>query len=308
MPGQWYGLKSGEWRSPGRISIDAQDPPVDNDYGEIGARPAVLTPPSGSDTGPRSATMQTLTGAQAMTTIKAATPELDGKKYLRRTLITSTLDLSTTGADALVFEDCVLDAGQSTWYGVLSNVAPTGPWVEFRHCELTGGSAATLRGGYMRILRCDVHHGGDLVKPYYGMEIWASWLHDNYRDVDAHCDTIQIVAGCDGLLIHYNTLSGFVSADSPNEPSGYCSGVLQTGPVSATVGPVAWTGNWISGGRYAIRGSSAQGNGYSVTQIFRDNRFTPGSFQYGPSAFIAPGSEDFDASNVWDDTGLPVEV
>ncbi len=306
MTGQWYGLTGGQWRSPDRVPI-AQII-TEDDYGEAGARPLVAERPGAATTGPRYSTNQVMTGPQAMVAIKASMPEADGKKYLRRTLITGTLDLSSTGADALVFEDCVLDAGQDTYYGVLSNVAPTGPWIEFRQCELTGGSAATLRGGYMRILRCDVHHGGDLVKPYYGMERWASWLHDNYRAAGAHCDTVQIVAGCDGLTIHYNTLTGFVSLDSEDDPGGYCSGVLQTGPVSATVGPVAWTGNWISGGRYAIRGSSAQGGGNSITQVFRDNRFTPNSFQYGPTAFMAEGSEDFDESNVWDDTGLPVLV
>lgn len=279
--------------------------PSGDGLGTPGARPPVTAPPGPGSTGPRQPPTATYTGAQALAAALAAPIEADGCRYLRRARITSTLNLASVGAARVVFEDCLIDAGQSAWYTIQSNtVLPN--WVEFRWCDIAGGAAATVRGGSVRLLRCTIHHGGDLIKPYAGMEIWACWLHDNYKAEGAHCDTMQIVAGCNGLLIHYNTLSGFVSADSAVDPGDWCSGVLQTGPVSAAVGPVVWRGNWISGGRYAIRGSSAQGNGYPVSQLFRDNRFARGTFQYGPTAFIAAGSEDFDTSNVWDDTGQPV--
>lgn len=271
--------------------------------GAVGFRPTVTEPPDSFTTGPRIGTTETMTGAQAIAAILAS-PLEDGKRYLRRVHINTTLNLSTIGSESVVFEDCVIDAGYSAYYTILSNtVLPN--WPEFHWCDIRGGSAATLRGGSMRILRCNVHHGGDLVKPYSGMEIWASWLHDNYRDVGAHCDTFQIVAGCNGLLVHYNNLYGFVSMDSPDGAGDWVSGVLQTGPVSSPVGPVTWRGNWITGGRYGIRGSSEQGGGQPISQIFRDNRFTRDSFQYGPLAFMSE-SEDFDSSNVWDDNDSPV--
>lgn len=290
-------------------------PPVDEDMGTPGNRPTVMARPSTSDTGPRAATTQTLTGAQAMSAILAAPVEADGKRYLRRAHITTNLNLASTGTNALVFEDCVLDPGQGTIYALSAfyqagSVEPT-TWPEFRWCEIRGGSSATMRGGWIRLLRCDMHYGTDILKPFQPLEVWACHLHDAYRGEGAHCDLVQIVSGCSGALFHYNSFLGYTSPDSPSDPSSWVSGNLQVGTITGPIGmpdPVRFTGNWLEGARYGLRGSggaSDNPNDYDVQLVFRDNRFIRGSHQFAPTGNMGP-DDDFDASNVWDDDGTPV--
>jgi hypothetical protein len=290
-------------------------PPPSGDLGTVDSRPAVTVRPSLATTGPRQEPTQVMTGAQAMTAILAAPIEADGRRYLRRTRITGNLNLASTGSAALVFEDCVVDGGRTAIYTVSAfyQAGSTQPatWPEFRHCELRGGSSATLRGGWVRLLRCNLHWGTDILKPFHPMEVWACHLHDCYRGEGAHCDLIQIVSGVSGGLFHYNSFYGFTSADSPSDPSSWVSGNLQIGTITGPIGipdPVRFIGNWVEGARYGLRGSggaSDNPDGHPVQTVFRGNRFIRGSHQFAPTGNLGP-DDDFDISNVWDDDGTPV--
>lgn len=275
--------------------------PVDPDVGAPGNRPAVTVKPSALDTGPQMATTATMTGAQALSAVLAATPDADGWRTLSRVLVTGGLTLNQVGHSKLRFDHCVFDGGT---YGINSffNVGGVQPttWNEFRWCEIRQGGSAGFVGGYARLLRCDLHRFGDTLKPFAGMEVWASWCHDLWQTAESHNDCIQIVSGAANSLIHYNNLASFPAPDSP--APGTTSGVLQTGSVTADIGPVVFRGNWIDGAAYAIQPIPSLG-GYTVDYTFRDNRFGRNSL-YGPHASL--GQADFDSSNVWDDTGLPL--
>lgn len=281
--------------------------------GSVGSRPAITSRPTSADTGPRGIILRTLTGAQAMAEVKAATADPSGRKYLRRVRISDNLNLATTGTDHLVFEDCVIEPGQSSIYAVSAfyQAGSTEPanWPEFRYCEINGGSSASLRGGWVRLLRCDMHHGTDILKPFQNMEAWGSYLHDTYRGVGAHCDSIQIVSGCSGAEFHYNNLVGYSAPDSPESPGGPISGTLQVGTITAPIGipsAVQMTGNWVEGARMrGTGGPSDNPNNHDTQIVYRNNRFIRGTFDSGPTGNIGP-DDDFDSSNVWDDTNEPV--
>lgn len=303
----------------GRVSggdVPPPEPTPTSDWGEPGNRPAITVRPDSTTTGARFSTETSMTGQQAMTAVLAAPVEEDGKRYLRRANITSALNLNSTGNNAIVFEDCVLDIRDNNSIYAISAFYQAGTpepetWPEFRHCTIRGGTSATLRGGWVRLLKCDMSHGTDILKPFQALEVWGSYLHDCYRNVNAHCDIIQIVSGASGALFDSNNMVGYTSSDSPEEPNSWTSGVLQTGTVSGDIGnpdPVVFVRNWIEGGRFGFRlGEGGNDGNHVVSYTFEENRFIRDSFQYGPvgnvdslNPLAVVGS-----SNVWDDDSLP---
>lgn len=300
--GQWYVLAGGQWRGYGRADIGV--PPLD-DYGAVGSRPVVAAPPSGPTTGPQASSLQTMTGPQALAAVLAATPDATGFRTLSRVEVTSTIIFNNNTHSGLRFDNCLFRLDTPASYSVSSHFSTgTTPavWNEFRNCEFAGiATSALIVGGYLRLLRCNLHHGNDLIKPFSGMEVWASWLHDIYMPVGGHCDCVQIVSGAANSTLHYNTFDAFIAPESPSG-GGWPNAVLQTGSVTADIGPVMWRGNWMDGGAYTIQ---PIGGSYNVGYTFRDNRFGRG-YQYGAVASITASGVDFDSSNVWNDTGLPV--
>lgn len=289
------------------FTVTAPPPPPpsgDGTLGQPGARPALTVRPGPTSTGPRSAPLQTHTGAQALAAVLAAPVEADGRRYLRRARVTSGITLNAAGHHSIVFEDCLIDGSSNYMVSAFnSGETPAGPLPEFRWCEIRGGTSATIYGGHARFLRCNLHRGTDIVKASRADgEFYGCWMHDTWHGVDAHCDVVQIVSRAVNTVFHYNRMDGFNAPESPTAGGQPCSGVLQTGTVTGDIGPVDWLNNWFGGGGYTIR--SASPAGYTVAYRFRRNRFGRG-FRYGP--LYGMGGADFDTSNVWDDTGLPVE-
>lgn len=287
------------------FTVTAPPPPSgDGTLGQPGARPALTVRPGPTSTGPRSAPLQTHTGAQALAAALAAPVEADGRRYLRRARVTSGIVLNAAGHHSIVFEDCLIDGSSNYMVSAFnSGETPAGPLPEFRWCEIRGGTSATVYGGHVRFLRCNLHRGTDIVKASRrDGEYWACWMHDTWHGDGAHCDVVQIVSRAVNTVFHYNRMDGFNAPESPTAGGNPSSGVLQTGTVTGDIGPVDWLNNWFDGGGYTIR--SASPAGYTVAYRFRRNRFGRG-FRYGP--LYGMGGADFDTSNVWDDTGLPVE-
>ena len=152
-----------------------------------------------ADTGPRVSAVQSLSGSAAMAAVRSAPVEADGKKYLRRTNITGTTSMSDNGDTGIVFEDCTFTGGSTYVVNAFqAGIEPTnGPdfYPEFRYCEISGGSSATIIGGYSRFLRCNIHFGIDLVKAFEEGEFYGCYLHGNNHPSGAHCDTFQITTG-----------------------------------------------------------------------------------------------------------------
>jgi hypothetical protein len=249
-----------------------------------------------------------MTGPQALAAALSAPVEPDGRRYLRRVTITSGIVFNSPSHSDIVFEDCVIHSGGSyTVYAFYDGTnLPSGNWPEFRYCEISGGSGSTFIGCSTRFLRCNMHRGEDIIKAREtGGEVYACYLHSTYHESDSHCDIVQITSLAIGFVFHWNTMLAYNSSDSPSGPGGYANGVLQTGSVTRPIGPVYWRDNWFDGGGYTIRvGAAADRNGNTVTYIFRRNRFGRDS-RWG-ALYGDVASTDFDDSNVWDDTGLPV--
>lgn len=304
--GQWTPLRAD--LSP--VPFTQTEPPSENPggIGTVGDRPPLTVRPTAVDTGPREATTQSMSGSEAIAAALAAPVEADGKRYLRRAAITS-MNLSGNEHTGIVFEDCVISSGSTYVINAFqAGVEPTnGPseWPEFRFCEISGGSSATIVGGYSRFIRCNIHYGVDLIKAFEEGEFYANYLHGNNHPSGAHCDTFQITTGAANLLIHWNNCLNFNAANSETAQGQPGNGVLQTGTVTNDIGPVTWEHNWFDGGGYTIRtGDTTNRQGNSVTYTFRHNRFGRG-FRYGP-LFGTMLGVDFDATNVWDDTNEPV--
>jgi len=281
--------------------------PYDADLGVIGDRPAVAVKPSEVDTGARQSTTRSMTGGQALDAALAAPVEADGKRYLRRVRITTGMKFNKVTHSGIVFEDCVIDTGESL-YGInaflFTGIEPP-VWPEFRYCEITGGRSATIAGGYIRLLRCNVHRGTDTIKIFTGMEIYASYAHDTWYTPGAHCDLVQIEQGAANTLIHWSNFEAWNAMDSPAGGGGTSNAVLQTGSVNGDIGPVDWFDNWFDGGHYTIRGTTPD-DPFACIYTFRRNKHGRG-YQYGPlRAMTGRPDIDYDTSNVWADTGLPV--
>lgn len=294
-------------------NIDRLGVPVGDWFGVAGVRPLITEAPSAETTGAQLPMLQTMTGPEAMLAIKAATPDSNGVKRLKQTRITTSLNLNTTGADHLVFENCEIVVDSIYAIQAFYQAGQTEPthWPRFEYCTISGGTSSSLRGGWVRLLRCDISRGTDLLKPFQAMEVWGCYLHDLYRSPGGHCDIVQIVSGCDDLLVHYNYMYGFTAADSPEGPSSWISGCLQIGTITGPIGstePARFTGNWVNGGTIGMRGSggpSDNPNNHDVTVIWRDNLFYDGSFQFGAVGNMGV-QDDFDSSNRWLIAGTPV--
>ena len=282
----------------------------DADLGVPGDRPALTDPPDATTTGPRQPWTQTMTGPAALATALAAPVEADGRRYLRRTRITSGITLDDPSHSGIVFEDCVIThAGSSTVTAFYDGTGlPSGELPEFRFCDISGGTAATFAGCSTRFLRCNLHHGEDIVKAREtGGEFYACYLHSTMHQADSHCDIFQIISAATGLLVHWCNAAAFNSADSPTGAGGWNNGVLQTGAATSAIGPVTWADNWFDGGGYTIRlGEAADLNGNTRQYTFRRNKFGR-NYRWGAVyGSVADAGVDFDSSNVWADTGLPV--
>lgn len=198
--------------------ISAPPPVGSGDLGTVGNRPSLLAPPDATNTGPRQSSTQTLTGTQALAAVLAAPVEADGRRYLRRANITSTITFDSVEHTNIVFEDCTINhIGSYTVYGFYTGtVFPSGAMPEFRYCEITGGTASTIVGCSMRFLRCNIHRGEDIIKAREtGGEVYACYLHSTYHEADSHSDIVQITSNAIDYLFHWNNMVALNSSDSP---------------------------------------------------------------------------------------------
>lgn len=292
----------------GYPSIPVATVPGDPGLGTVGNRPVLTTKPSAANTGPRQAPTRTLSGSAALAEVLSAPVEADGKRYLRRASI-SGLTLDQAQHANIVFQDCVIEGGTYVLNAFTNGASPGGALPEFQYVEFIGGSSATVYGGQVRLLRCNAHSGTDIIKAAQpNFEIYGSYLHDTWHNgIDSHCDIVQIRSGAANSLFHWNTMDAFNDPDSPGGAGGMVpnNSVLQTGTVTGDIGPVDWVHNWFNGGGYTIRGRKPEDAAYAADYLFRNNRFGRDS-RFGPLQNNGYAGFDFDTSNVWDDTGLPV--
>jgi hypothetical protein len=270
---------------------------------------SVITKPNANTVGRRLPITRTLTRDQALA-------ELRVTRYLSRVRVTGGLRFSGSDGLGCLIEDCDIEpSGLWTLQGY-QNLSPfVGTKAErpiIRYCNINGGTlGAALYGSDMVIDHCDIFGAEDSAKLHGRIDLLYSWLHDCHRNTGAHNDGIQIRVGWD-MLIKGTRIDAYVGTGTGL--GDWASGGLQTGPAVGNI-QVRWEDNWLAGGRYTMRGYSERDAAYSIDYVWRRNIF----MQYGtivalgrtnmPPNQYGPVSEtlgDFDDSNVWEHTGLPV--
>lgn len=290
------------------------EPPAPTGYGTVGNRPRVLSKPDARTTGPRTPTTRTMTGPDALRAALAAPVEADGFRVLRNVRVTSMIQMNQPSHHSIAFEDCRIEAGTTSTGGenlaairawhALRDVAPAGPLPEFRNCEIVDGHNASVLGGHIRLLRCNIHGGYDGVQIHRGLELWASYVHDLYYAPGDHSDAIQILGGT-GSLVHGTHVLGFSGDTSPTPHGQLVNRCVQIGAGMMSSASAEFVGNWFDGGNYTIDSTDPMPSQFPVTLTWRGNLFGRRN-KWGPIYRTPSARASFDRSNVWEDTGVPV--
>lgn len=311
-----------EWLHPGRVPIPHLlgsgdplpplpiDPPI-GEYGTPGSRPSLPTRPSAANTGNQTTPMISMSGTEALAAVLAEPYGEDGFRTLREVNILGGLSLNKEEHHSIRFVDCNIEGTGSYTiksFHAVGGVAPAGYYPEFVRCTISGGTSATIIGGQSRFIRSRIEKGPDLFKVFGPLEVYACLVRWTWHSPGAHADVFQLTNGGANSTIQWSSLEGF---NHPNSPSGNggspCNAVLQTGTQTGDVGPVEWVNNWMDGGHYTLRGRKPEDSLYSADYLFRGNRLGRNT-TYGPLQNSGYPGFDFDSSNVWDDTNLPVTI
>lgn len=231
-------------------------------------------------------------------------------------LIDGTLRLSGTDGCGWLIEDSVIHArvyGIQAYSSLDPFDCPSGERPVFDHVQVIGraahageGDTSALFYGRDAILRhVDFFGGVDGLKISSRVEVFASYVHDLHHPEDAHVDAIQIRSGADSLL-HWNHFDARVGYGTNVGENG--SGGLQTGSLTGAIERIEFRDNWWNGGHYTVRMGGGDG---PIDYLFRNNKHGR-DFTYGPvtgcdDCPYSGGGVRYDDSNVWEDTGEPVQ-
>lgn len=168
-------------------------------------------------------------------------------------------------------------------------------------------SAAVCCSDYT-LRRVNIHRVNEGPRVGGDVTIEDSYIHhlrrctedDFYPDYDdgCHIDALQSTGGSD-IVIRGNNLQAY----NP-DTDDFMNAAFQFGEEQNDLRDVLFEGNLLNGGSYTVNGGGGGSRGGEVT--FRDNRFGPDS-RYGAATLLGK-RVSFDDSNVWDDTGEPVDV
>lgn len=284
-------------------------------YGSVGNRPPVTVRPNADTTGPRTPTKARMTGPEALRAVLATAPEFDGFRVLRNVHVTSMIQMNSSAHHSIAFEDCIIDAGTTTtggenlaairgWHALRDPAPATERWPEFRNCEIRDGHNAGVLGGYVRLLRCDIHGGYDGIQQHRPLEAYACYVHDLYYAPNDHSDAIQILGGV-GARYEGCNVAGFSGDTSPLPHGQLVNRCVQIGAGMMSSASAEFHGNWFDGGNYTIDSSDPMSGTYPVTLTWRGNRLGRRN-KWGPIYRVPSARSSFDRSNVWDDNGQPV--
>jgi hypothetical protein len=288
----------GAWVAVG--SVESPDDPGTPPAGGPVPKPTVAT------TGPRT----TVTGSTLSSTAAKNLAAANGGIVQGRSI--ANLVLNSPADAAIKFIDCDITGywfGVEAWNGF--GTPPTDPAARttFEHCiihDCPGNSG--IAGRNVTVRWSEFTRNGDDLKPASNVEVYASLLHDLWAaGADPHGDNIQCFGGND-ILFHWNTIDGRNSPDAPTQPGGVASSALQMS-WGGDATNVRFLDNWVNGGAYTLRGADSWGGRVAQLQ-FRRNKH---GRNYGFGPITGMGSyngglavSDYDSSNVWEDTGLPV--
>lgn len=248
--------------------------------------------PDSTNTGVPDGTTLTESGSLTVTT---AGTVLDGLHVTGRVFIK---------ANNVTMRRCKVD-GTSATYGVQVFPGFTGFLIE--DSEVSSPTKVTNIGIYFQgggtIRCCDIHTLMDGVRfEADGVCIELSFIHDLYFAAGAHQDCLQIRKG-NRITIRHNHFDATNATLGPNGEKQYFNSCIQNGSLLGTdlISDSVIEDNLFNAGGFTIHAGGQATDG----ERYRRNRFGR-DYQYGIVANLNATYSDWDASNVFDDTGLPV--
>lgn len=199
---------------------------------------------------------------------------------IRRSIITQNADSKSypirvySGFSGLVVEDTTIIGSGAASVGICCN-------------------SFTLR-------RVDLSNTIDGVRADGRVTIEQSYIHHLARLPGSHNDTIQTLKGSD-IVIRDNTLSPYNTMTEDSMNAAY---IISAGVSGGPVDRVTFTGNYLNGGNYTVY--MGAGGDHPVTNVTVAGNTWGRDFRYGPVTALTSDADWDRATNVWEDTGLPV--
>jgi len=204
----------------------------------------------------------------------------------------------TIAADDVTVRNTLVQGG-GAGYPINVQSGTTGALIEHVEVDnLNSTGIGILMNGSGTIRAADIHSAEDGIRIQSDdVTIEDSYIHDLHRQPGGHHDTIQIRSG-DDVTIRGNNLQPYVaSTDDPMNAAIQIGSLLGADQISNFV----VVGNLMNGGNYTIQGG---GRGEVDSARYSDNLFGR-DFRYGPVSGLQ--NSTWEPSNVWADTGEPVE-
>lgn len=197
-----------------------------------------------------------------------------------------------------------LDGGDEGDYAIY--VEPGSDNLLVTDVEIVGAAldtAAVCCSDYT-LRRVNIHDIAEGPRVGSRVSIEDSYIHhlrrcrDRSFDEGCHVDVLQSTGG-EEIVIRGNSLQAYnPDTDDP------MNAAYQFGEEEKELRGVRFEDNLVNGGSYTINGGGGGTRDGEV--IFRGNRFQRDS-RYGPVHLLGP-NVDIDTSNVWDDSGEPIDT
>ncbi len=204
----------------------------------------------------------------------------------------------TISADNVTIRNSLIRSDTSS-YPINVTTGSTGSLIEDVEVDNMGGTGigVLFSGGSGTVRRANIHSAEDGIRiESDNVTVESSYIHDLQRQPDGHHDTIQIRRG-DNITLQGNTLLPY--KESTKDPM---NAALQIGSLLGDdqISNLRVLGNYMNGGNFTINGG---GRGEVDSALYSGNRFGH-DFRYAVRGNL--DSSIWDATNVWDDTGVRV--
>ncbi|NHC45877.1 right-handed parallel beta-helix repeat-containing protein [Motilibacter aurantiacus] len=171
--------------------------------------------------------------------------------------------------------------------------------VEDTEINGNGNASVGICCNKFTLRRVNLHNSVDGVRADGNVVVEDSWIHDLARTPGSHNDTIQTLKGSN-IVIRRNTLLPYDAAAGDPHNAAF---IISAGTSGGAVDDVLLEKNYVNGGNYTLY--LGKGGVHPVTDVtVRGNRFGR-NFRFGPVTALGADTT-FDATNVWNDTNLPV--
>lgn len=206
----------------------------------------------------------------------------------------------TISANDVVVRNTIVESNTNL-YPVVITEGVTGALLENIEVDNLDGAGINVyfRGGSGTLRGSNLQAGVDGVRiEADDVVVEDNYIHHLHRQPDGHHDAVQIRRG-DNVIIRGNNLQAYNPIT--NDPM---NSALQIGSLLGDdqISDLLVEGNLMNGGTYSVSGG---GRGEVDSAVYRENRFGR-DYMYGTHAGLE--NSIWEPSNVWDDTGEPVDA